>query len=60
MIINLTGLAWHLVWYVQCLSHVTEWIGCDREIHERHNKDCFEESFQLVQVKLRRDGNRAG
>ena len=31
---------------------LVEWVGCDRETNEKHDKDCVEEGFHVAKVKL--------
>lgn len=52
MTTNLIGLAWNVVWYIQCFWHVVKWIGHDRETNEEQENDCVEEGFQLARKKL--------
>ena len=36
-----------------------EWVGRDRKIDEEHDKDCVEQEFQLVRMKLPRNSEEA-
>ena len=45
-----------MVWYIQYLWRVVEWVGHERISNEKHDKDCVEEGFQLAREKLDRAG----
>lgn len=47
-----------MVWYIQFLWHMVEWVGCKRECNEEYGKDSNEEVFQLVRTKLGKGGER--
>ena len=52
------GQASPMVWYIQFLWHMVEWVGCKRESNEEYSKDFHEEGFQLVRAKLGKSGER--
>ena len=54
LIIFLTGLACHVVWYILYWWWRLVELGTD----EVHDKDCVEERFYLAWVKFERDGER--
>ena len=55
--INLIGLTWNMVWYINICGGVwSNRVGQNRETYEEHDGDCLEEGFQLTRVKFGRDG----
>ena len=57
LIINLIGLACHMVWYIQYLWwHVVEWAREKQGSRWRTRWGCVEERFQQAMVKLNRNG----
>ena len=52
------GQASPMVWYIQFLWHMVEWVGCKRECNEEYGKDSNEEGVQLVRTKLGKGGER--
>ena len=60
MIVNLIILDKNVIWYIQCLWHVVEYVGLGRETNEEHEKGCVEEEFQVARAELNRCGERTG
>ena len=48
LIIDLIGLAWHMIWFIQYLW--SNGVGQNKETDEKHNENCVEERFQLARV----------
>ena len=38
-------LVYPMVRKIQCLWHMIQWVGCDTETNEEHDKDCVKEGF---------------
>ena len=55
LIRNLSGFAWHMVWYIQYLCVWFNWVKQNRETDEEDDEDCVEEGFHLTRVKFDRD-----
>lgn len=54
MVVNLIILDQNVIWYIQYLQHVVEYVGLGRETNEEQEKDCVEEEFQVARAELNR------